>query len=102
MSQSKLFVGNLPFSTTDQELGEIFAGVGNVQSATVVRDRDTGKHRGFGFVEMSCDEDAHEAITQLNETTIGGRKITVNVAKPRENRNGNGNGYGRGRLEPRW
>lgn len=105
MSQSKLFVGNLPFSTTDQDLGELFAGVGNVLKATVMRDKDTGRARGFGFVEMSCDEDAQEAITQLHDTTVGGRRITVNIARTRENRNGGGNGHsysgGRGR-EPRW
>jgi RNA recognition motif-containing protein len=75
-------VGNLPFSTTSDDLAQLFAGAGTVVSAQVVIDRETGRSRGFGFVEMA-DEDARKAIDTLSGTNIGGRSITVNEARPR-------------------
>ncbi|MBA2378926.1 MAG: RNA-binding protein [Blastocatellia bacterium] len=93
----KLYVGNLSFQTSSNELEELFAGVGTVESATVVEDRDTGRSRGFGFVEMSSQEEGERAITELNGTEHNGRELKVNEAKPRENRGGGGGGgYGGG------
>ncbi|MGH9136436.1 MAG: RNA recognition motif domain-containing protein [Acidimicrobiales bacterium] len=77
-----LYVGNLPFNTTSDDLAQLFAGAGSVVSAQVVTDRETGRSRGFGFVEMA-DDDARKAIDQIGGTTIGGRQITVNEARPR-------------------
>ena len=91
----KLYVGNLAFQTSSQELQELFAQAGTVESASVVEDRDTGRSRGFGFVEMSTKEEAEAAIAQLNGKEVGGRALKVNEAKPRENRSGGGGG-GRG------
>lgn len=100
---TKLYVGNLAFQTTSQELQELFATAGTVESASVVEDRDTGRSRGFAFVEMSTKEEATSAIDQFNGKEVGGRQLKVNEAKPRENRsvggrgfggNRNGNGYG--------
>lgn len=91
----KLYVGNLSFQTSSQDLEELFAGVGTVESATVVEDRETGRSRGFGFVEMSSQEEGERAIAELNGTEQGGREIKVNEAKPREDRGGGG-GYGGG------
>jgi cold-inducible RNA-binding protein len=109
---TKLYVGNLAFQTTSQELQDLFASAGTVQSASVVEDRDTGRSRGFAFVEMSSQEEATSAIEQFNGKEIGGRALKVNEAKPRENRGGGGFGGGRnggsqggnyGRdLQPRW
>jgi cold-inducible RNA-binding protein len=94
----KLYVGNLAFSTSSQDLQELFASAGTVQSASVVEDRDTGRSRGFGFVEMSSKEEGEAAIAQLNGKEVGGRSLTVNEAKPRENRAGGGRGgFGGGR-----
>ena len=84
--QKKLYVGGLPYSTTDDQLREAFAAVGEVTEASVVTDRDTGRSRGFGFVEMATEDDAQKAIDSLNGTDLGGRNITVNEAKPREDR----------------
>jgi RNA recognition motif-containing protein len=92
---TKLYVGNLAFQTTSQELQELFASAGTVESAAVVEDRDTGRSRGFGFVEMSTKEEATSAIDQFNGKELGGRALKVNEAKPRENRTGGGGG-GRG------
>lgn len=96
----KLYVGNLSFQTSSQELEELFASVGTVESATVVEDRETGRSRGFGFVEMASQEDGEKAISELNGTDFGGREIKVNQAKPREDRGrgayGGGGGYGGG------
>jgi cold-inducible RNA-binding protein len=92
---TKLYVGNLAFQTTSQELQEMFATAGTVESASVVEDRDTGRSRGFGFVEMSTKEEATSAIDQFNGKELGGRALKVNEAKPRENRGGGGGG-GRG------
>jgi RNA recognition motif-containing protein len=121
---TKLYVGNLAFRTTSQELQELFAQAGTVQSASVVEDRETGRSRGFAFVEMSTNEEAAAAIDQFNGKDLGGRMLKVNEAKPRENRGGSGgrnfggsrnggggggyrggnggNGGGGGYREPRW
>lgn len=120
---TKLYVGNLAFRTTSQELQDLFAQAGTVQSASVVEDRETGRSRGFAFVEMSSNEEAAAAIEQFNGKDLGGRLLKVNEAKPRENRsgggggrnfgdnrggggyrggNGGGNGGGGGYREPRW
>lgn len=93
---TKLYVGNLAFQTTSQELQELFAAAGTVESASVVEDRDTGRSRGFAFVEMSTKEEATAAIDQFNGKEVGGRALKVNEAKPRENRSGGGGGGGRG------
>jgi RNA recognition motif-containing protein len=92
---TKLYVGNLAFQTTSQELQELFTQAGTVESASVVEDRDTGRSRGFAFVEMSTQEEATSAIEQFNGKEVGGRALKVNEAKPRENRSGGGGG-GRG------
>ena len=84
----KLYVGNLAFATSSQELQDLFAQAGTVESASVVEDRDTGRSRGFGFVEMSTKEEAEAAIAQFNGKELGGRALKVNEAKPRENRGG--------------
>ena len=91
----KLYVGNLAFSTSSQDLQELFATAGTVESASVVEDRDTGRSRGFGFVEMSSKEEGTAAREQFNGKEVNGRSLTVNEAKPRENRGGGGGG-GRG------
>ena len=88
-----LYVGNLPFSTTSDELANLFGRVGVVTSAQVITDRETGRSRGFGFVEMS-DEDAQKAIDELTGADLGGRSITVNEARPRAPRSGGGGGGG--------
>jgi len=93
---TKLYVGNLAFQTTSQELQELFAQAGTVESASVVEDRDTGRSRGFAFVEMSTKEEAAAAIDQFNGKELGGRALKVNEAKPRENRGGGGRGFGGG------
>ncbi|OGC60010.1 RNA-binding protein [candidate division WWE3 bacterium RIFCSPLOWO2_01_FULL_53_14] len=82
----RLFVGGLPYSVNDKKLEEIFSAIGIVSSATVINDRETGQSKGFGFVEFEKDADADEAIAKLNDTEIDGRKIVVNVARPREER----------------
>ncbi len=92
--QSKLYVGNLSFETTQSDLESAFGAFGNVQSVNLVTDRDTGRPRGFGFVEMSSDSEAQAAIDGLNDQDLGGRRLTVNIAKPRENRGGGGGGGG--------
>ena len=95
----KLYVGNLPYTTTEDELRQMFAEHGEVTSANLVMDRDTGRPRGFGFVEFSDATGANAAIEALNGTSMGGRDLTVNEARPRENRGGGGGGggYGGGR-----
>ena len=93
---TKLYVGNLAFQTTSQELQELFATAGTVESASVVEDRETGRSRGFAFVEMSTKEEATSAIDQFNGKEVGGRALKVNEAKPRENRSGGYNGGGSG------
>ena len=93
---TKLYVGNLSFNTSSQDLEAIFAESGTVQSASVVEDRDTGRSRGFGFVEMSSKEEAQAAISALDGKEVDGRNLKVNEAKPRENRSGGGGGGGGG------
>jgi len=112
---TRLYVGNLNFRTTSDELREIFSQAGEVENATVVEDRDTGRSRGFGFVEMVTAEGAAAAIEQFNGKEFGGRALTVNEARPRVERGGyggggdrGGRGYGGGgggggrEREPRW
>ncbi|MEK7641007.1 MAG: RNA-binding protein [Patescibacteria group bacterium] len=82
----KLYVGNLPYTANDESLKEIFQAAGSVESANVIMDRMTGRSRGFGFVEMSTDEDAQKAIEMFNGKDMGGRALTVNEAKPMESR----------------
>jgi len=82
----KLFVGNLPYTIDDSALRNVFAEIGEVSSASIVTDRDTGRSRGFGFVEMSSDADAQTAIDALNGKDLEGRRLTVNEARPREPR----------------
>ncbi len=99
---NKLYVGGLPFSVTDGTLEELFKEHGTVESARVISDKFTGKSRGFGFVEMSSDGEAQKAIEALNETQLEGRTLTVNEARPQEQRSGGGfrdnrGGGGRGR-----
>ncbi len=126
----KLYVGNLAFSTSSQDLQELFAQAGTVESASIVEDRETGRSRGFGFVEMASKEEGETAISQFNGKEVGGRALKVNEAKPREprsgggggrggfgggrgggygggggrggGRGGSGGGYGGGNREPRW
>ncbi len=90
----KLYVGNLSFQTSSEDLQQLFAQAGTVESASVVEDRDTGRSRGFGFVEMASNEDGQKAIEQFNGTDFNGRNLTVNEARPREDRGGRGGGGG--------
>ena len=93
----KIYVGNMPFTMDESQLRDLFSAYGSVDSANVITDRETGRSRGFGFVEMQ-DEAAHKAISNLADQEIGGRKLNVNEARPRENRNrgGGGGGFNRG------
>src|SRR5947209_18440732 len=96
----KLYVGKLAFQTSSEDLQQLFSQAGTVESASVVEDRDTGRSRGFGFVEMSSKEEGESAIQQFNGREVNGRSLTVNEARPRENRGGGGGGrggYGGGR-----
>ncbi len=101
---NKLYVGGLPYSTTEDALEQLFSQHGTVESAKVITDRDTGRSRGFGFVEMESSAEAQAAISALNGTDLDGRTLTVNEAKPRENRSGGGGGggYGGGGGRDRW
>lgn len=114
----KLYVGNLSFQTSSEDLQALFAQAGTVESAVVVEDRDTGRSRGFGFVEMATKEEGEAAIQQFNGTDLNGRNLNVNEARPREDRGnrgsgrggyGNRGGFGKrggggrgGSREPRW
>jgi cold-inducible RNA-binding protein len=91
-----IFVGNLSFNTSEDELRQAFEAFGQVDRVSIMTDRDTGRSRGFGFVEMASNEDGEKAITALNGTQIGGRTINVNEARPKAERGGGG-GYGGGR-----
>ena len=92
---SRIFVGGLPYSVNEEQLRDLFSPHGAVESANVVTDKFTGLSRGFGFVEMASDEEAESAISALDGSEVGGRKLTVNVARPREDRFGGGGGAGR-------
>ena len=92
----KLYVGNLSFQTSSDDLQQLFAQAGTVESSSVVEDRETGRSRGFGFVEMSSTEEGKAAIEQFNGKEVNGRNLTVNEAKPREDRGGRGGGGGGG------
>ena len=100
----KLFVGNLPYDTGEADLQALFARAGDVENVTIVRDAATGRARGFGFVEMSSDEAAQKAISELNEYQLGGRSLAVNEARPKASKGGGGwsGGGQRRRSEPRW
>ena len=104
----KLYVGNLPYETGETELQDLFGQFGSVESVKVMRDMATGRARGFGFVEMSTDEEAQAAASALNEHQLGGRALTVNEARPKPEYAGSGFGGGKGigggrqRSEPRW
>jgi cold-inducible RNA-binding protein len=101
---TKLYVGNLPYETTETDLQTLFSATGQVSTINIVRDRATGQARGFAFVEMSDAESAQRAISQLDKHEFGGRNLTVNEAKPMPSRSNGGGGFGGGRQkrEPRW
>jgi len=102
---TKLYVGNLPYETTESELQALFGAAGEVSTINIVRDRATGQPRGFAFVEMSDATSAQRAITELDRKQLGSRSLTVNEAKPMEPRSGGGGGGfggGRQRRDPRW
>ena len=100
---SKLYVGGLPYSATEQQLSDLFAAHGTVASARIIADKFTGQSGGFGFGEMSSDSEAKAAITALNGSDMGGRSLTVNEAKPMEQRSGGGGGgRGPGGKRDRW
>jgi cold-inducible RNA-binding protein len=100
----KLYVGNLPYNTVEQDLEALFASAGTVESVNVIRDMATGRARGFAFVEMASEEDAKNAINTLNNHDLGGRNLTVNEARPKPQSSGGfgGGGGSRRRSEPRW
>src|SRR5881409_2124143 len=105
----RLYVGNLPYETGENDLQDLFARAGTVDTVKVMRDMATGRARGFAFVEMSTDDEAQKAITELNDFQLGGRGLTVNEARPKPAYSGGGgggfaggNGNGRRRSEPRW
>ena len=99
-----MYCGNLSYNTSSSDLDQLFAEFGRVQSAEVIMDRDTGRSKGFGFVEMSTDEEAQKAISELNEYQLGGRGLTVNEARPKPASTGRfgGGDSRRRRSEPRW
>jgi RNA recognition motif-containing protein len=98
---TKLYVGNLPYETTESDLQTLFESAGQVSTINIVKDRATGQARGFAFVEMSDTEGARKAISELDKHQYGGRSLTVNEAKPMTPRS-SGGGYGGGRSESRW
>ena len=101
---TKLYVGNLPYETTESDLQTLFAAAGQVSTVNIVRDRATGQARGFAFVEMNDEDGARKAITELDQHQLDGRSLTVNEAKPMAPRSNGGGGFGGGRQrrEPRW
>ena len=99
MSSIKLYVGNLSYQTTESELRDLFASYGEVESVNIIMDRDSGRSKGFGFVEIAGRSEGEQAMSELNGSDLGGRQIKVNEAKPRSNDRGGGGG-GRGR--DRW
>jgi len=98
----KIYVGNLSFSSTENEVRDAFAAFGNVDSVSLINDRDTGRPKGFGFVEMKNDEEAKAAIAGLNGKQLGDRSLKVNEARPKEDRPRGGGGFGGGRGGSRW
>ena len=102
----KLYVGNLPYTTSEQDLQSLFASAGTVDTVNLMRDMATGRARGFAFVEMGTPEEAQQAISLLNDRDFGGRNLTVNEARPKTSGGGgfggDGGGGGRRRSEPRW
>jgi RNA recognition motif-containing protein len=94
--EAKLYVGNLPYNTVDADLQTLFSQAGTVKSAQVIKDRQSGRSKGFGFVEMSSSEEAQSAITMFHGKDYSGRPLTVNIARPREDRPGGGGGGGGG------
>lgn len=102
----KLYVGNLPYTTSEQDLQSLFASAGTVDTVNLMRDMATGRARGFAFVEMGTPEEAQQAISMLNDRDFGGRNLTVNEARPKTSGGGGGfggdGGGGRRRSEPRW
>ncbi len=92
--ESKLYVGNLPYSTTEDELRNLFSQAGTVASVALIKDRDTGQSKGFAFVEMSNQVEAEKAISMFNGRSMGQREMKVSLARPREERGGGGGGYG--------
>ncbi len=103
MNSSKLYVGGLPYATTEDELEDLFSEHGTVESVRVITDRMTGRSKGFGFVEMSSQEEAEAAAEKLNDSELEGRTLVVNEAKPREKRGSfGGGGGGGGQRRNRW
>ena len=99
----KLYVGNLPYEVGEDQLQQLFAQAGTVESVKVMRDQATGRPRGFAFVEMGTDEEAQSALKTLNAVEVGGRNLTVNEARPKPERSGGfGGDHSRRRSEPRW
>jgi RNA recognition motif-containing protein len=99
----KIYVGNLSFNTAEQQLEQLFAPLGQVDSVRLIRDHATGQSRGFGFVEMADDAQGRAACTTLDQREFEGRRLTVNEAKPQERNNGGGGGgFGRQKREARW
>jgi cold-inducible RNA-binding protein len=92
--ETKLYVGNLSYSASEEDLRELFSGAGTVSSVTLIKDRDTGRSRGFAFVEMSSQVEAENAISMFNGYSMDNRQLTVNIARPREDRGGGGGGFG--------
>jgi RNA recognition motif-containing protein len=92
----KLYVGNLPYSVTEEKLEEMFSGAGRVESVKIIINRDTGQSKGFAFVEMSNDSEANAAISKLNGTDLDGRPMKISEARPQTDRGGGGGGRGRG------
>ena len=91
--EAKLYVGNLPYNTADADLQSLFSAAGTVKSAQVIKDRESGRSKGFGFVEMSSSDEANAAINMFHGKDFNGRPLTVNLARPREERSGGGGGF---------
>jgi len=98
--EAKLYVGNLPYNTADADLQSMFSAAGTVKSAQVIKDRESGRSKGFGFVEMSSTEEANAAINMFHGKDFNGRPLTVNLARPREERSGGGGGFRGGNRRP--
>ena len=98
--EAKLYVGNLPYNTADADLQSMFSAAGTVKSAQVIKDRESGRSKGFGFVEMSSAEEANAAINMFHGKDFNGRPLTVNLARPREERSGGGGGFRGGNRRP--